>query len=68
MRAILEVCAVDDPRCDDTADLLGDQLDLILIGAAVVAVIVVVTMLIERELRRRAQRAAERERAARPDA
>lgn len=45
-----------DPRCDDTADLFGNQLDLILIGAALVAVVVVLTLLIERVLRRRSRR------------
>lgn len=55
MRAILEACAVDDPRCDDTADLFGDQLDLMLIGAAVIVVIAVV---IDRTLGRRVRRGA----------
>lgn len=59
MRAILEACAVDDPRCDDTADLFGDQHVLLLIGVAIVAVIVVIAVLavlIDRTLARRTRR------------
>lgn len=58
MRAILEACAVDDPRCDDTADLFGDQHVLLLIGVAIVAVIVVIVVLIDRTLARRTRRDA----------
>lgn len=52
----LEACAADLPGCDDTADLLGDRADLVLLFAAAIAVIVVIVIVLDRMLRRRSRR------------
>ena len=51
MRRVLDACAADLPGCDDTADLLGDRADLVLLFAAAVAVIVVIAIVLDRMLR-----------------
>lgn len=56
MRELLETCAADLPGCDDTADLFGDRLDLVLLFGAAIAVIVVIAIVLDRMLRRRARR------------